>query len=348
MQFSLAINPERMNPAEDMGAVLAHTLEMVQMAEAGGFEIAWAAEHHAIELSVTPSPFALLTWWAAHTTTIRLGTAVVVAPYWHPIRLAGEVGQLDLLSGGRVELGLGRGAYQREFDRMKPGTDPVSAAAALREILPVVRGLWAGDFAYEGDLWSFPEATACPKPLQSPHPPVWVAARDPDTYDWAVANGCNIMCWPLTRPFSELVAYVGRLDSALAKCPPGTPRPRQAAMRYAAVVEREDDLDVYLRSLQGQAGRFENLFKGVGVVTNGFPEAVDLDGLGHRAEYDPGMLRENLMFGTPDEVIAKLTMYESVGVDFIYCPSYGAPMDAQKHSLRLFIDKVMPAFAARS
>lgn len=346
MKFSLAINPERMDPGEDMRAVLGHTLEMVQIAEAGGFEIAWAAEHHAIELSVTPSPFGLLTWWAAHTSTIRLGTAVVVAPYWHPIRLAGEVGQLDLLSGGRVELGLGRGAYQREFDRMKPGTDPVSAAAALRELLPVLKGLWDGDFTYDGNLWSFPAATACPKPLQSPHPPVWVAARDPNTYDWSVANGCNIMCWPLTRPFAELVAYVGRLDEALAKCPPGTPRPRQAAMRYAAVVESDADLEVYMRSLQSQAGKFENLFKGLGGVSNGFAEPVDLDELGHRAEYDPAMLRHNLMFGTPDEVIAKLRMYDDVGVDFMYCPSYGAPMDAQKRSLQLFIDEVMPAFAA--
>ena len=346
VKFSLAINPERMDPSEDMRAVMTHTLEMVQMAEVGGFEIAWAAEHHAIEMTVAPGPFALLTWWAAHTSTIRLGTAVLVAPYWHPIRLAGEVGQLDLLSNGRVELGLGRGAYQREYDRVSPGTNPVTAAAALRETLPVLKGLWAGDFAYDGDLWSFPEATACPKPVQSPHPPVWVAARDPDTYDWAVANGCNIMCWPLTRPFAELEAYVGRLDAAVAKCPVGTPRPRQVAMRYSAVVSRSDDLDPYIRSLQSQAGRFENLFKGLGGVSNGFADPVDLESLSHRAEYDPAMLRENLMFGTPDEVIAKLRLYEGVGVDFIYCPSYGAPMEAQKRSLRLFIDEVMPAFAS--
>ena len=68
------------------------------MADAGGFHIAWAAEHHALEMTIAPDPFQLLTWWAAHTDRIRLGTAVVVAPYWHPIKLAGEAAMIDLLS----------------------------------------------------------------------------------------------------------------------------------------------------------------------------------------------------------------------------------------------------------
>ena len=219
MKFSLAINLERMDPTDDMRAVADHVLEMVQLADAAGFDTAWAAEHHAIEMTIAPGPFQLLAWWAAHTERIRLGTAVAVAAYWNPIRLAGESALLDLLSCGRLELGLGRGAYQREFDRMVPGLDSAGASAALRELVPAVKALWAGDYAHDGDRWTFPTATACPKPLQQPHPPIWVAARDPDTYDWAVANGCNIMCWPLMRPFAELQAYAGRMDDALAKAP---------------------------------------------------------------------------------------------------------------------------------
>jgi alkanesulfonate monooxygenase SsuD/methylene tetrahydromethanopterin reductase-like flavin-dependent oxidoreductase (luciferase family) len=120
MKFQLAINMERVAPDVDMRDVERHTLEMVQMADDGGFEIAWAAEHHALEMTIAPGPFQILTWWAAHTSRIRLGPAVVVAPYWHPIRLAGEAALLDLYSGGRLEFGIGSGAYQREFDRMRP------------------------------------------------------------------------------------------------------------------------------------------------------------------------------------------------------------------------------------
>ena len=178
MKFSLAVNLERMDPSEDMTAVAGHVLEMVQMAEDAGFDTAWAAEHHAIEMTIAPGPFQLLAWWAAHTSRIRLGTAVAVAAYWHPIRLAGEAALLDLLSKGRLELGLGRGAYQREFDRMAPGLDAASGSAALRELLPAVRALWAGDYAHEGERWAFPTSTSCPKPVQAGGPPVWIAAMD--------------------------------------------------------------------------------------------------------------------------------------------------------------------------
>lgn len=344
MRFSLAINLERMDPTDDMRAVADHVLEMVQIADAAGFDTAWAAEHHAIEMTIAPGPFQLLAWWAAHTKRIRLGTAVAVAAYWHPIRLAGEAALLDLLSGGRLELGVGRGAYQREFDRMVPGLDSTGASAAVRELLPAVKALWAGDYAHDGDRWSFPTSTSCPKPVQRPHPPIWVAARDPDTYDWAVANGCNIMCWPLMRPFAELQAYVSRMDDALAKAP-GVPRPKMTAMRYSAVWADDADANRYVASVQRQAGQFENLFKQLGDVDNGFAERIDLQQLAHRDEYAPETLRDHLMFGTPDQVITKLRAYDELGVDFLYCASYGAPIVDQKRSLQLFIDEVMPAFA---
>ena len=121
MKFHLAINLERTNPNQDMDAVQRHTLDMVQMADRAGFEIVWAAEHHAIEMTIAPNPFQILTWWGCNTDRIRLGCGVANAAYWHPINLAGEAALLDLISGGRLELGLGSGAYQREFDRMKPG-----------------------------------------------------------------------------------------------------------------------------------------------------------------------------------------------------------------------------------
>ena len=127
MKFQLAINLERLDDGDDMRDVAAHTLEMVQMADRGGFHIVWAAEHHAIEMTIAPDPFQLLAWWGANTSDIRLGTAVVNAAYWHPIKLAGEAAMADLISGGRLEFGIGSGAYQREFDRMHPGLKQVIA-----------------------------------------------------------------------------------------------------------------------------------------------------------------------------------------------------------------------------
>lgn len=343
MKFSIAINLERMDPSIDMKDVSKHVLEMVQMADDGGFEIAWAAEHHAIEMTIAPGPFQLLAWWAAHTSNIRLGTAVAVVPYWHPIKLAGEAALLDLVSGGRLELGLGKGAYQREFNRMMRGMNQNLGVPMMKEILPILRGLWAGDFEHHGEYWDFPKATSCPKPLQK-HVPFWVAARDPGSYDWSVANGCNIMSWALSRPFSEVETYKQRFEDACLKAP-GVKRPRFATMRYTAVYDKPSGWEVPVKAVQRQSAQFENLFKELGSVDNGFPEEIDLNTLANRAEYDPEMLRTNLMFGTPDEVIGKLKDYEKLGVDnFIYCASYGLPMKEQRASLKLFCDEVVPEF----
>jgi len=346
MKFQLAINMERMNPGADMGEVARHTLEMVQMADRGGFSIAWAAEHHALEMTIAPNPFQILTWWATHTTRIRLGTAVVVAAYWHPIRVAGEAALLDLISGGRLEFGIGSGAYQREFDRMSPGLKQQDGWRYMQEMLPVVKALWAGDTAHNGEFWSFPTSTSVPKPVQSPHPPIWVAARAPITYDYAVKNGCNIISWPLTRPMSEAELYKARLDEAMA-ANPGAERPTFAMMRHTAVYDRKADWEVPVKAAQRQLGQFENLFKNLGDVANGFPREVNLAAIANRDEYNPKMLHDNLMFGTPDEVIEKLKGYEALGVDaFTYYASLGLGLREQKRSLELFVNEVMPAFAA--
>jgi alkanesulfonate monooxygenase SsuD/methylene tetrahydromethanopterin reductase-like flavin-dependent oxidoreductase (luciferase family) len=346
MDFSLAINMERVRAETAMREVAAHTLSMVQMAEGGGFEIVWIGEHHAIEQNISPAPFQLMAFLAAHTTRIRLGTAVVVAPYWHPVKLAGEAAMLDVLSGGRLEFGIGRGAYQREFDIMAGGIPQREGGGYMQEMLPAVIALWRGDYAHDGRYWSFPTATSVPKPLQQPYPPLWVAARDPDTYDWAIAQGCSIQSWAIARPFSEVELYKSQFDAALSRHPQKR-RPKFLTMRWTAVYDRPDGWEIPVAAVRRRSAQFENLFKNLAGVSNGFPHAIDLESIDNRAEYRAQPLRANLMFGTPAEVIAKLRRYEALGVDnFCYSASYGLPMDVQKRSLRLFIDDVMPAFAA--
>jgi alkanesulfonate monooxygenase SsuD/methylene tetrahydromethanopterin reductase-like flavin-dependent oxidoreductase (luciferase family) len=170
MKFQLAINTERLTPDLDMTDVERHTLEMVQMADEGGFAIARAAEHHALEMTIAPNPFQILTWWAAHTSRIRLGGGGggVLAPH----QGAGEAALLDLYSGGRLEFGIGSGAYQREFDRLHPGLKRTEGHRYMREMLSAVKALWQGDYEHRGEYWSFPAATSVPKPLQKPHPPI--------------------------------------------------------------------------------------------------------------------------------------------------------------------------------
>ena len=343
MKFQLAVNLERIDDSVDMREVAKHTLDMVQMAEDGGFNIVWAAEHHALEMTIAPNPFQILTWWAKETNNLRLGTAVVNAAYWHPINLAGEAAFLDLISGGRLEFGIGSGAYQREFDRMHPGLKQTEGWRYMQEMLPVVRALWQGDVAHNGEFWQFPSATSCPKPLQS-EVPVWVAARSPITYDYALREKCHVMCWPLTRGFEEAELYKKLLDEAVEKAGNGF-RPTFAMMRHAAVYDNQADKDEAIRAIQTVLGQFENLFRNMDDVHNGFPKKIPLDELQGREQFQPDMLEENLLFGSPDTVIQKLKRYEALGVDeFIYYASMGMDMAAQKRSMKLFCDEVIPAF----
>ena len=342
MKFHLAINLERIDDSLDMRDVARHTIEMVQMAEEGGFEIAWAAEHHALEMTIAPNPLQILTWWATATSRIRLGTAVATAAYWHPINLAGEAAFLDLISGGRLEFGIGSGAYQREFDRMKPGLKQSDAWRYMQEMLPALRALWQGDYAHDGEFWQFPTATSVPKPLQD-EMPVWVAARSPITYDYAMRERAHIMCWPLTRPHAEAELYKRQLDEAIAKAANGW-TPRFALMRHSCIWDSEADRQGALDAIRRVLSQFENLFRNAGGVTNGFPASIPLDQLAGREQYDPAMLEENLMFGSPDTAVEKLRRYEELGVtEFIYYASMGLGHDQQKRSLRLFCDEVMPA-----
>lgn len=347
MKFHLAVNLERMDASTDIVAVRDHTLEMVQMADRAGFEVAWAAEHHALEMTIAPNPFQILTWWAAHTEQIRLGSGVANAAYWHPINIAGEAALLDLISGGRLEFGLGSGAYQREFDRMKPGLEQRDSYRYMQEMLPLVRALWQGDVEHDGEFWQFPTATSCPKPLQD-SVPIWVAARSPVTFDHAVANNCHILCWPLTLPMSEAEKYRTQLDQAIAKSG-GNYTGRFAMMRHAAIYDSEPDRLAALNAIRGVLGRFGNLMLKKGNVVDGFPDPIPFDELEGNVRVDPTMLEENLLFGSPAAVVDKLERYQALGVDaFIYYASMGLDPGRQKRSLQLFIDQVMPHFATNA
>jgi alkanesulfonate monooxygenase SsuD/methylene tetrahydromethanopterin reductase-like flavin-dependent oxidoreductase (luciferase family) len=327
-----------------MRVVVARALELVKMAEEGGFEIAWTPEHHTIEFTIAPNPFSILTHWAAHTRKIRLGTAIVTAPYWHPIRLAGEAGLLDVVSDGRLELGLGRGAFQYEFDRMAGGMPQERGVAYMKEMLPAVKGLWRGDYEHRGEYWSFPLTTSVPRPLQKPHPPIWVAARDPGTFDWAIKSGAHIQSTPLSRPTAEVKILADKFEEALRNNP-GVRRPRFLMLRRTCVCESPDGWKLPVKASIEYGRYFENLFRNIGVVRGGFPEPVAFEKIANRGEYEPTNIRECMIFGTPAEVVEKLRLYERCGVDsFCYGASFGLPHEVQKRSLELFIRDVMPHF----
>ena len=192
MKFHLAINLERTSPSQDMGAVAQHTLDMVKMADQGGFEIAWAAEHHALEMTIAPNPFQLLTWWAQHTNQIRLGCGVRPTPPTG-IRLRSR-GMRDArpYQWGRPEFGLVQARISANLIACalaccKP------MGGSIRKCCPSSASFGRAMWRMRGNFVSF-SATSCPKPVQAEVP--IMAARSPITFDYAVRENANIMSWP--------------------------------------------------------------------------------------------------------------------------------------------------------
>ncbi|MFV0435717.1 MAG: LLM class flavin-dependent oxidoreductase [Leucobacter sp.] len=234
MRFSLFIHMERYDDAISEEQHWANLVELALLAEAGGFSTVWIGEHHAMEYTASPNPIPQLAYIAARTSKIRLGAGTIIAPFWSPIRAAGEIALLDVISGGRAELGVARGAYQFEFDRMAGGMPATDGGKAMNEIVATVNQLWDGDFAFDGEVYSFPTSTSVPKPVQK-NPPVWVAARSPESHDFAVANGANVMVTPLMKGDEEVEDLVNKFETAIANHPEVTKRPDIMVLRHTHV-----------------------------------------------------------------------------------------------------------------
>jgi alkanesulfonate monooxygenase SsuD/methylene tetrahydromethanopterin reductase-like flavin-dependent oxidoreductase (luciferase family) len=179
---------QRRTAARVYGDEIAQAVE----AERLGYDRAWFAEHHFSRYGIAPSIHLVMANVAARTSRIRLGTAVTVLPFFHPIRAAEELAMLDLLSEGRIDWGVGRGYQRHEFDAF--GVDIAESRSRFQEALDIVLSAWGDDpFAHEGRHWTFDTVDVLPKPVQEPRIPIYVAAISPDSVAWAGEHGYPLL-----------------------------------------------------------------------------------------------------------------------------------------------------------
>src|SRR5262249_37680610 len=184
--------PGRHGPLEE---VYERALERIEIMDKTGFDAVWLAEHHFTTFSVCPSVHMLGVMAAARTKRLRIGTAVSLAALYHPLRLAEEGALLDMLSGGRGNLGAGRGCAHSEFNAF--GVPPEQSAERFREAVEIVLKAWTEErFTYQGAHFKFDDIEVLPKPLQRPHPPTWMAATSEPAIDWAASRGFSILMDP--------------------------------------------------------------------------------------------------------------------------------------------------------
>ena len=344
MDFSLFAHMERLGPEQAHETLYEEFVGLCEMADQGGMRAIWTGEHHAMEFTISPNPFLAIMDLSHRTKSVKLGTGTIIAPFWHPIKLAGEAAMTDLMTGGRLELGIARGAYNFEYERIMPGMDAWDAGQRMRESAPLLRPLWQGDCAHEGTYYSFPNTSSAPKPVQKDGPPIWIAARDPNSHEFAVQNGFNVQMTPLWLGMAEVETLMGRFKDACATH--GGKRPKIMLLHHAYVGKDDDDVAQAARDFSRYYCYFGAWFQNKRPITQGLIAPLSDDEIAANTTMSPENLQRDLTMGTAQQVIDQIKRYEDLGYDeFSFWVDSGMTTERKRASLARFIDDVMPAFA---
>ncbi|WP_372572301.1 LLM class flavin-dependent oxidoreductase [Ruegeria jejuensis] len=344
MKFSLFAHMERISPDQDQKQLYDEFIQLCKIADDGGMHAVWTGEHHGMNFTIAPNPFLNLVDIARHTKNVRLGTGTVIAPFWHPIRLAGEAAMADIITDGRLDLGIARGAYTFEYERLMPGLDAWEAGQRMRELVPAVQNLWQGDYVHEGEFYQFPKTTSAPQPVQQDGPPIWVAARDPNSHEFAVQNNCNVQVTPLWNGDDEVRSLMSKFNDACAKFP-DIPRPKVMLLMHTYVAGDDADVKQAAIELNRFYCYFGAWFMNKREISQGLIDPLSDEEIAAHPFYTPENMERDLVIGTADTVIDRLRQYQELGYDeYSFWIDSSMPFERKKASLERFIKDVMPAF----
>ncbi|RFU41543.1 LLM class flavin-dependent oxidoreductase [Actinomadura logoneensis] len=334
------------------GEVYEYQIEIVELLEELGFDGVWIAEHHFREYGTVPNIFTMLANLAARTERLRLGTGIVVLPLHNPVHVAEEAAMVDLLSGGRLQLGIGRGYQAIEFENF--GLDLAEARDRFNESLDVILGLWTQEnFEYKGRFFETGHPlNLMPRPVQRPHPPVHVAAVSPETVEMYAARGLPILADP-AAPFKKIAKAAETWHATAAAHGVDTSGAELVASRivYAAPTAEQARADQARFEAAFDRSRIFNLQSApidrtTGQAAKGFEYYQDryLKGGSVDSEFRWEQLE---VIGDPERVIGQIRAIREMGFGHLMC-DFGStrpmPLEEMKRVLRFFAAEVMPAF----
>ena len=312
-------------------------IQEAKLAEELGFVSLTIPEHHFINYLVHPSPLLTAVRVAAETKDIPLISAVLVLPFYDVRRLAGEISQADCLTDGRLQLGLGRGAFRYEFDRFNV---PVEESRERFDdaLNLLIKLLTEEEVSWNSKYYKFDSLTVTPRPMQKPCPPIWIAALAEGAIAGTVRRGFNVMTTPLRDPFEAARKQANAFTSAL---PPGNPKnQRHSMLRMGFVTKSDAETREKLEIALENHRRFVNVFETPGTVKGGaivpidVPETID-------------DIRRSLIIGSPQECVDKLAHYAALGIDDVQINmNFGAAHGDVMESLERFAAHVQPHFRA--
>jgi len=299
-------------------------------AEALGFHSAFLVEHHFTGWNQVSATLMLLTCLAMRTTTLRVGSAVMVLPWHNPVLLAEQAATLDLVSGGRFDFGIGKGYRHSEFKGFNIPRE--EAEARFEEAVAVMTRAFTTRerFSHRGRFWRFEDIVVEPPPAQQPHPPFWVAAASDASIRKAAARGFNLILDQYASP-EAIGARIALYRAERIAHGHGFDPMQVVVARQAYVAKDDADRQAAL------ARQAEHTQRTVAVS-----RAPDAKGGSHVLAYadDAGTTEAHALYGTPDEICEKLEAVRKAGATYVALTIMGG-----KAQLRRFAHDILPAFA---
>jgi alkanesulfonate monooxygenase SsuD/methylene tetrahydromethanopterin reductase-like flavin-dependent oxidoreductase (luciferase family) len=330
----------------DPSRIFAETTEQIQCGETLGFQGAWLAEHHFSRYGLGSSSLMLAASIAARTRKIRLGTAILVPPLHQPIRLAEDIATLDCISGGRVDVGFGRGSAGYEYRGYDVPLE--ESQGRFQETIKIVQGLWTTpEFSYDGRYFKIDRASLVPPPVQQPHPPLYIAAtRTPTTLEFVASTGHPLIvgvvldhvdALSLCQRFVELSEAAGHR----------VPMSRIPVSRYFYVAESEEQAR---RDTERGLSWTIDMIQWRGTFKQGSEVHHHLEDWRRTRttlplSYDY-LYEKRAVIGTPESCAAKIREFQQQGIEYFICNFAFGGMEHDKvlRSMELFAKEVMPQF----
>jgi alkanesulfonate monooxygenase SsuD/methylene tetrahydromethanopterin reductase-like flavin-dependent oxidoreductase (luciferase family) len=353
MEFGVFFINEKPPGASDK-QVFDEALEQCQLADELGFDVAWLGEHHFAPYGTMADTMVFGGAVAALTKRIKIGTACIVPSFAHPVRIAEQIAMLDVMSGGRFLVGLGRGYQQREFKGFNVPQN--ESSARFRESTEIIEGLLTHEtFSYKGQFWDIDNVSLYPRPMQQPRPPIYIAAsRTPESFEWIVKKGYGALIGnPYTTDVS--VKTQGEAASLLKQKQREANKPEDLENAWALhqnVLVHRDSAVAAAQFRHNWDVSNDYLVKYAKVVEDGEDLPEDYKhysqfwGWLQAMDYTEMLKMSGVLIGSPDEVVEKLThLYNDRGIEkhIVWMNRGGAvPHEQVMASMRLFAKEVMP------
>ena len=324
-----------------LSQLYAERLQLLEEADAAGFFCYHLAEHHATPLGMAPSPALFLSAAAQRTRRIRLGPLVYLLPLYNPLRLIEEVCMLDHLSGGRLELGIGRGVSPYELGYF--GVDTANTRAIFNETLAVLlAGLTHARLTFAGAHHQYDDVPMELGPLQRPYPPLWYPTHNPESIEYAAQHGYNFVgIGPAALVRQQVDAYrqtwnvhrndAGRLNGHVAD-------PKVGVLRQVFVADTDDD------ALAATRAAHADWYRSITKLWHDHNDS-SVDGL---FAWETAVQHETIIFGSPVRVRRQIAQLLEVSDCNYLIGSFAwgsLTREQVLRSFRLFAQEVMPAFS---